>query len=628
MKILPLFFAGYAAVFTGVLRAGCCEHHEAAEVFQMSAAIGEYRILSAETHATPAGTLATRYTAELNQGLKGEAPTEVAFETPGGRRGKIIEVSSLGLDLSAGDDCILHLRQDARGHWSPLPFRTLKNRGSVNERKALRAFIRNGARGKIPKPSDNRLLEGNSGVPGSRLTNTGYFESGTIPYRHIVCDSGSPIFCVVDIDPTKLPVGTDVDGALEIVQSALDAWSEVSSLKFQIEGTVTLGVAANTIISTDGKIRIQLHDNHGAIPEIEILGIGGSRISVPGHYAIEGSGGTLAGRTFLRLPQGHVVLNHRAPSMSDATNFAEVLTHEIGHALGLTHSSENPFETEPLLKDAAMYYSSHQDGRGADIREYDIDRIRFGYPLDTPPFSMDRVLRAVIASSGNPKPVNADPKGVGVDRITVSGGDLQGTPVTVSLRPETDPARFALDGNVIRYTSPGNYSDLINLSPEDIAAGNYYHQALFTLSDGTNQSAIHLFNITGFHRDSSPADGLPNSWLQTYFGVTTVGAVGSPHHPLSDPDNDGLDNRTERYLGTSPIDPNSGPAKLTFNPHSRTLTLDPVRFAPYAIEASSNLGTWTSRTAITTFSPPAPLTIPVEDDAGQPRMFYRARVTP
>lgn len=628
MNIQALFLAGCTAAFTSVLRAGCCEHHPAAEVFQRSAAIGDYRIISAESHVTPSGTLATRYTAELNQALKGAPPSELAFDTPGGRHGRIVETSSLSLDLSAGEDCILHLRQDADGRWSPLPFRTLKNRGTAPERKALRAFIRNGARGKMPKPSNPIVLEGNSGVPGSRLTSTGYFENGSIPYRHIVCDSGSPIFCLVDIDPTKLPDGTDVNEALEIVQSALDAWSEVSSLNFQIEGTVSFGVGANTIVSTDGRIRIQLHDNHGAISDLETLGIGGSRISVPGHYAMEGSGGTLAGRTFLRLPQGHVVLNHRAPSMADPVNFAEVLTHEIGHALGLTHSSENPAESEPLLKDAAMYYSSHQDGRGADIREYDIDRIRFGYPLDTPPFSIDRVLRAVIASSGNPKPANADPKGVGVDRITVSGGDLQGTPVTVSLLPGTDPTMFALDVDTIRYTSPGNFSDIVNLSPEDIAAGAYYHQALFTLSDGVNQSAIHLFNITGFHRDSSPADGLPNSWLQTHFGVTTVGAVGSPHHPLSDPDKDGLDNRTERYLGTSPIDPNSGPAQLIFNPHSRTLTLDPVRFAPYLIEATSDLAHWNTRAAVTTFSPPTPLTIPVNGDAGQPRMFYRARVAP
>lgn len=628
MKIQSLAVAGIVASSPAVAIAGCCEHHEPAEVFRASRAIGEYRITAVEPFVTDSGTLATRFTAELTQGFKGEPPADLVFTTPGGRRGNRVEFSSLGLDLKAGDDCILHLREDADGNWSPQPFRTIKNRGSAADKKALRNYFGQGARGKMPKPSTPLILEGNSGIPGSRITATGYFQQGTVPYRHIVCDSGAPISCVVDIDPTKLPAGTDVNGALTIVQDALDAWSEVSSLKFKIEGVATLGVAANTIVSTDGKLRIQLHDNHGAITDTAVLGIGGSVISVPAHYALPGGGGTLAGRTFLRLPQGHVVLNHRAASMSNASNFAEVLTHEIGHALGLAHSSENPSETEPLLKDAAMYYASHQDGRGADIRAYDEDRIRYAYPLDTPPHSIDRFLRAVIASSGNPKASNAAPTGPGVDRITVSGGDLQGSPLTISLHPNTDPALFTLAGNTISYTSPGNYNDFLNLSAEQIAAGEYYHQALFSLSDGVNQSAIYRFNITGFHRDSSPADGLPGSWLQTYFGLQTVGAVGSAHHPLSDPDKDGLDNRTERYLGTSPIDPNSGPAKMTFDPQTRTLTLDPVRFAPYVIEASSNLGAWSTRTAVTTFSPPAGISIPVTGDAAQSQMFYRARVAP
>ena len=235
---------------------------------------------------------------------------------------------------------------------------------------------------------------------------------------------------------------------------------------------------------------------------------------------------------------------------------------------------------------------------------------------------------ANIATSGTPKAANAAPTGVGIDRISVTGGDVQGTPVTVALHPTTDPSMFSLSGNTISYTSPGSYSELLNLTPDQIANGEYYHRALFSLSDGVNKSALCFFNITGYHRDSSPSDGLPNTWLQGFFGVMTVGAVGSAHHPLSDPDKDGLDNRTERYLGTSPIDPKSGPAKLTFNPATRTLTLDPVRFAPYVIEASANLGTWSTRTMVTTFSPPAGMSIPVTGDAGQSQMFYRARVAP
>lgn len=609
------------------LHAGCCEHLTPAAALRGADVVGDYRIVSSEPVADPGGRIATRFTAELNQGLKGDAPARLVFQTPGGRRGAITEVSSLGLDLVAGDDCILHLRRAAEGGgWEVIPFQSFRNRGTPAEKQAFRNYFKNGARGRLPKPAGKTVLQENSGVPGSRLTATGYFQNASgVPYRHTTCDSGMPIPCLVDIDPTKLPAGTDAAGALAIVQAALDAWSAVSSLRFRIEATTSFGVASKNINTPDGKLRLQLHDNFNAIPSTSTLGIGGSTISGPAHIATPGSGATIAGRTFLLLTQGYVVLNHRSTSMTDPLVFAEVLTHEIGHALGLVHSSGDPSEPEPMLQDATMYYASHADGRGADIRTYDEDRIRFGYPLDTPPYSTHRILRAVIATSGNPKPANADPAGVGVDRITVSAGDLQGSPVSVNLLSGSE---FALEGNIIRYTAPSNYSEVLNLSETDIAAGQYYHQALFTVSDGVNQSAIYTFNITGFHRDSFTSDGLPNSWLQTHFGDMTVGPVGSARHPLSDPDGDGLDNRTERYLGTSPVDPKSGPAKMTFDAATGTLTLNPLRFAPYAIEASSSLGSWNTRSLVASASSPATVTIPVTADTAQPRMFYRARLVP
>ena len=41
-----------------------------------------------------------------------------------------------------------------------------------------------------------------------------------------------------------------------------------------------------------------------------------------------------------------------------------VLRHELGHTLGMGHSSEDPSEPNSLLRDALMYYRIHSDGRG------------------------------------------------------------------------------------------------------------------------------------------------------------------------------------------------------------------------------------------------------------------------
>ena len=211
----------------------------------------------------------------------------------------------------------------------------------------------------------------------------------------------------------------------------------------------------------DGVSTIQFNDPFGEIGAPSncggILAIGG--------YCTSSATTTVPGVPYpmQRISEGDLTVNDGFAGCGfwTATNLAEVLTHELGHTVGLGHSSESGREADPALKDATMYYMAHFDGRGAALRGDDVAGVRTLYPAAAP---SDADGDGIVDGSDNCPDVDnldqtdadGDGRGDACDPIRVRAftiwTDAQGLALTVQVHfpPGSvfDPARQSITVNV------------------------------------------------------------------------------------------------------------------------------------------------------------------------------------
>jgi hypothetical protein len=180
-------------------------------------------------------------------------------------------------------------------------------------------------------------------------------------------------------------------GGEKQLNHALLAWTgeKTTPVKLVYAGRTT---ARGGLAREDGQNAVLFGDPNGEISGTFDCGAGGT-LAIGGFHSA-GVAGSFNGKEYYRITEGDVVLqngiecNDRSAGAGIFDDFIrKILGHELGHTLGIAHSSENADETSLELRRALMYYRIRLDGTGPILYPDDVAALQALYrrTTTTPP---------------------------------------------------------------------------------------------------------------------------------------------------------------------------------------------------------------------------------------------------
>ena len=352
-------------------------------------------VRSIESARTGSGAIHTYITLALGEVFKGYMPADaVTIRERGGRVGTDERWLFGNPTYAVGESVIAFLSEDGEGflrtHQMALGKFTIASDPATGERIALRPLdedevvVLGAARLQSRSPDDRRPVDGfkrrlrdivrSQPVPylrrplaasqpaaGARVAAEAFRLFNNV--RWFEPDSGEPVRYLID-------QGGDAKLGFAASQSALNAafaaWTAVSTATLVLESA---GTTAAMAAACDGRNAILFNDPFGDITDPS--GCGG--ILAVGGYCASGATAVVNGVTFNQITEGDITFNNGWSGCGfwNMTNVAEVATHELGHTIGLAHSTDTT---------ATMYAYAHFDGRGAALMPDDAAGVSFIYP--------------------------------------------------------------------------------------------------------------------------------------------------------------------------------------------------------------------------------------------------------